>query len=293
MNPALIEDALIKSGASPDAQAEALELFGAWIRQAPERETGETTLATELKFSVQVGSIGVLPVYIVGMIDRLSQISKGRYIASEWKTSRVKREGSRWGAREWLHSILRSDQLAVYGLAASNIPQVKGSELLVRVRAAAKTPAGIEIWPADGKEELYRLGSERYEDAATAYMNTARAIFAMDPQDAPWQTTGPHCTQFFKDCVYLEDCEARRFAVVTPSKKRFDPAPYESFHVPQDRPALVLSHTSYSEFNQCREKYRHDYECGLPREKDESYELQVGRAFHAALAVYDAQSIQD
>lgn len=293
MNATMIEEALAKSGASPDAQAEALELFGAWLRQVPEREPDETTLATELKFSVQIGSLGVLPVYIIGVIDRLSRTSDGRYIASEWKTSRVKREGSRWGARQWLHSILRSDQLAVYGLAASNIPYIKDADLYVRVRAAAKTPAGIEIWPTAAKDELYSLGADRYADAVAAYMNTARAILAVDPRDAPWQTTGPHCTQFFKDCVYLEDCEARRFAPVAVQKMRFDPARYESFHVPQDRPVIVLSHTSYSEFNQCREKYRHDYECGLPRESDDSYELQVGRAFHAALAVYDARSIQD
>lgn len=286
MDAALIENAVVESGASPDAQAEALELLGTWLRQCPERELGETTLATELKFSVQIGVIGVLPVYVIGVLDRLSKDAGNTYIASEWKTSRVKREGSRWGARQWLQSILRSDQIAVYGLAAANIPQIKDSNLRIRVRAAAKTPAGIEIWPVNAKDECYDLGPERYQDAANAYMNTARSILAMDPSDKPWQSTGPHCTQFFKDCVYLNECEARLFAAVQPGKLRFDPKPYESFHVPQDRPAIVLSHTSYSEFNQCREKYRHDYECGLPREAEESYELQVGRAFHAALAVY-------
>lgn len=243
---------------------------------------------------------------VVGVLDEIAewQGDNERFLfGSEWKTTKAA-SGKRFNEEKWLGYITTGPQLPIYALALHE-GTFKGAGKVelsfpvhIRVRAAVKS-SPPEYWPAESSG-FYKFEERELTATKNAILARAEAIRAMRVKRlVPWQTTGSHCRYHYgRDCVFLSDICAQK--------------EYEGHHaigalessdpgnagitlagvsiLDHDPRLVVLSSSTYTTSLLCLEKWR--LVASRVRDKEETLEMQIGTAFHAGVAEFGRQIMQ-
>jgi hypothetical protein len=223
------------------AKIKGLELIEAWIQQAAAFDAQFPTVGVELPFFILLDEYTV----IVGVQDRVALDAAGLF-GCEWKST--KGTTKFWNEDKWVASMLRGQQMSVYGLAqregyfwwprlqdeqtvlaledvgvpegnkqlvmAMNGPplwQPKVRKPRIMIRAITKETPSV-IWPTSGPgDAIFEISKARLDDTRAALLNRADAIRTMRlSKRVPWQLTGMHCEDRFSHemCPFYEIGEA-------------------------------------------------------------------------------------
>jgi hypothetical protein len=206
-----------------------------------------------------------------------------------------------------LEEIKDSVQLAIYALAAREglfycpVPSLDIDydpwtkfairEPRIRVRCVTKaTPP--DIWPTDPTRGVFTFSPEALEATKNALLTEAHMLRAARKANfQPWQLPGEQCHKYGRDCDHLPKCKAQDYTVGGSSLWNATDPGYEVARLlgwSQASPDfIVLSQSAYQTSTRCKELVRRNYIEGTGTE--ESLELEIGKAFHSAIAAVNSQ----
>lgn len=299
-----IIEALVKCDVGPVAKEAAGPLIDAWLERLPTFEdTAWPTLAVETGWYLRLDP----KTLIVGQCDRLMRDPDGNLVLGEWKTRRevkITKAGVPYKGdteQDWLEEIAGGPQLSVYALALRDgwFPglgediwcKYSAIEPRVLVRAVTKNQPPL-IWPTRQTDGIFTFPPAALDATRNALLVKAAQVRAARATGlVPYQLRGFHCRSYGRVCGYYDDCTNNRFPPAgNVAWHPTDPG----FEVPRllgldatDPDLVILSQSSYQTLSTCAEKYRRSY--GGHGDNEESFELQVGTAFHAAIAALYVQ----
>lgn len=299
VNPEKVIAAIVGSKVGSTAKEEAARLVEHWMQKSVDwPDTKLPTIAAEVLWYIKLEP----KIVIVGAVDR---ILLGN-VFCEWKTRRapkLKLDGTPYKGDDevsWLGEISEGMQLATYALAAREgmfkFPEgwvslgVPNPWILVRCAVKSKPP---QVWPTDPSGGQFSFPQGVLDSTRNALLVKAHQIRAARSTGlVPWQATGYHCKQWGRECEFLPTlCRVHKhpptkdagFHATDPGYKVCELLGLD-YHDPE---LVVLSQSAYSVFSQCMEKGRIMY--GRHAGDEESFELQVGQAFHLGLASFYEQ----
>ena len=293
-----VVEAVCKSTPNPEARLEAMRLYDAFTKKAPEwGDTKFNTLAVEAPFFIPLG----YKMFAVGVVDRITSA-----MFCEWKTHRapkITKAGVPYkgdSEDDWLREITGGVQLAVYALAAREGEFLQKSGEKVRypcdsilVRAALKSkPVGF--WPAKWENGIKKFSDAQLDATRNALQVRGHQIRAARISGlVPWGVPGFHCFAYNRECHMYKDCTQYKYTPLQPKAWHHasDTSPDPGYVVceqmgwePQDPELVVLSQSAYQTYSLCMERGRVAYGGHVPGEN--SLELDTGTAYHAAMATY-------
>lgn len=293
-----IIDALVACKVGPVSKEAASPLVEGWLDRFDSWEdSGWKTIGVETPWFIPLEDKTI----IVGQCDRTSLDLQDRLTFSEWKTrraSKIKKDGSPYlgdSEQDWLEEISQGVQLSVYGLAGREgyFIQPDGThvkhacaEPRVLVRAALKSNPPI-YWPTRINDGIFSFPQPVLDATRNALLVKAATIRAARlTKLVPHQLRGTQCRTYGRICGYYDMCTAQRYPLAAnvgwhPTDPGFA-VPKMLGLDPTDPELVVLSQSSYVLASTCMEKFRVQY--GGHGQQEESFELETGTAFHAAMA---------
>lgn len=304
-----LTEAILSVGASPLANEEGERLAIHWINNSSAfPEMNWAVLGAEVPFYIHLGG----KFYIIGVMDAIFRDDVGT-ILGEWKTRRspkYKKDGSAYeGDNEdgWLDDISNGPQLAIYALAGAEgvfLPFENLNEDMklgvvtprILVRAAIKS-IPPQVWPNNWQKGLFHFYPAAIDATRAALTVKCRQILqARHLGLTPWQLVGDQCVNKYRHVCGLREtvCKTHQHPAMRPlgspmEVRTSDPRKkvYEALKLdPDDREIVMLSASGYGTYSQCMEKGRVQYEAETGQVDEDSFELETGSVFHAAMAAF-------
>lgn len=317
-----ITDAILKAPVSPTAREAASPLVDAYLEaMASFPDTARKTLAVEVPWRLWLDE----KTLVVGVIDRLAQDERGVF-GAEWKTKgapKLKKDGTPYAGsseEDWLAEISQGVQVGIYALALRDADFIFPAavynpadwnagppRILVRACIKSDPPA---FWPTDPSRGIFSFEAAYLDSVRAALLskaaqiraarNSVRLLPAYPPvsgvtfweKNKPWQLPGVHCTNMYRrTCEFLPLCRERKTPTGNPPHA-FDPSnpaypALDGLNLEPD--TVVLSASSYADYAWCIERGR--IISGGYFDKEPSLELEIGTAYHAALAAIYSQGM--
>jgi hypothetical protein len=295
-------DAIVNCEVGAGAKQEAGRLIEAYLEKLDSfPDTRIRSLGVEVPWYILLAP----QIIAVGVVDRI--LDDDNMTVCEWKTRRapkITKAGVPYKGDtedDWLAEIGGGVQLAVYGLArreghfllSDNHPKLgQTGKYQVFVRACVKSEPPA-FWPQDSSKGFFVFEDDKLDAVKNAMIIEALGIRAARKSGmVPWQIPGDQCHRYGRDCEHLAG-GCRKYDFPVPPKLDWHPtdpgfAAARALGLdPNDPELVVLSQSGYQTSTRCLEKFRREY--GGEGQGEESFELEVGTAYHAAVAEINRQ----
>lgn len=295
-----IKSALLSCDVSPVAKESAAPLIETWVERYLEEDLTLPTVYIEVPFVLPY-QLAEGNFVVIGVADKIGMnpATEG-YFGCEWKTTKGPTKW--WTEGKWLEEMRKSPQVAILALAMEKgyflrekgkpltpLPSVEyNADIDILVRAAVKS-SPPSTWPKKSNDGVFSISRNTRTRMSNTLVAKATGLLAMQkyPSSLPYQWTGPHCSSFGRECIFLEGCEKGDHPTVrNPNKikRKYEPevtAFLDSWQKEHGRIDLYLSPTRYSTASLCMEKFRQE---SLGYGGETTKEMQLGTAVHAGVA---------